>query len=220
MNQSWKQIFQQYEKSLQDFKIEYIYKDFYKNSHFKCYPQESDLFKAFSFSEINQVKVVILGQDPYHGINQATGLAFGCNSLPIPPSLNNIKKLLLKDLNIELKDNSLEHWAKQGILLLNCSLTVFEKQPGCHLKYWKNFIDYIISELNKQENIIFIAWGAFAYKKLENINLDKHIILTSSHPSPLSCNKKFKEFPTFMESNVFSRINQYLDSQNQSIINW
>ena len=179
MYESWKKIFKKYEETLDDFKIEYLYKHFYQNPDFKCFPQESNIFKAFS-------------------------------------SLNNIKKLLLNDTNIELKDNSLEHWAKQGILLLNCSLTVFEKQPGCHLKYWKNFIDYIISELNKQENIIFIAWGAFAYKKLEN----KHIVLTSSHPSPLSCNKKFKEFPTFMESNVFSKINKILESQNQTVINW
>ena len=220
MKESWKQIMKEYEEKNENRKIEDIYKNFYKNPDLNCFPNKDKIFKAFNFSEISEIKVVILGQDPYHNINQATGLAFANDTLEISPSLKNIKKLLLNSLNLELKDFSLENWAKQGILLLNCSLTVFEKQPGSHLRYWKNFIDYIILELNKQKNIIFIAWGAFAYNKLKNINLDKHYVLCSSHPSPLSCYKKFKNFPTFFESDVFNKINKILLDRNKTLINW
>ena len=124
---------------------------------------------------------MILGQDPYHGENQATGLSFGVNNLKPPPSLKNIAKVLKQDLNRELLDYSLENWAKQGILLLNTALTVIESQPGSQIKIWQKFTEFIINYLNENYNkIIFIAWGAFAYKQFKTLDLTKHYLIVSS----------------------------------------
>ena len=198
-------------------------KDFYKenNLDLTIFPKLENIFKCFTYFEPNNIKVVLLGQDPYHGPNQATGLCFGINNNNIPPSLKNIAKELKNDLNLILKDYTLENWAKQGILLLNSSLSVIQSKPGSQMKLWNHFTDFIIHELNNCEhNIIFVAWGAFAHNKLKNINLNKHSIIVSSHPSPLSVFKPYKNFPAFNNSKPFSKINEILKKNNQKIINW
>ena len=187
----------------------------------QIFPSENLILKAFDICPFDEIKVVIIGQDPYHGLNQATGLCFGVNeNIKIPPSLNNIKKELYSDLNIELIDNSLENWGKQGILLLNSSLTVIQGKPGSHIKEWNNFTERIILEINKLENIIFIVWGQFALNKIKNIDKSKHYTIISSHPSPLSCNKNLGEYPKFIGSKPFSKCNEILNNINKKIINW
>lgn len=188
----------------------------------EVYPGDDKIFKCFEYFDIYKTKVVILGQDPYHGRNQATGLAFGIhNSSPMQPSLKNIEKELLNDLNINLTDKTLEKWAKQNILLLNSSLTVIHGKPGSDISLWTNFTSKIIDFINLNcKDVIFVSWGAFAHNKLKLIDTSKHNLIISSHPSPLSCFKKYKEYPPFIGSKPFSKINELLKSKNESIINW
>lgn len=198
-------------------------KEFYKenNIDLTIFPKIENIFKCFTYFEPNNTKVVLLGQDPYHGPNQATGLCFGVNNNNIPPSLKNIAKELKNDLNLILKDYSLENWAKQGILLLNASLSVIQSKPGSQMKLWNHFTDFIINELNNcNHKIIFVAWGAFAHNKLKNVDLNKHSMVISSHPSPLSVFKPYKNFPSFNNSKPFSKINELLLKNNEKIINW
>ena len=171
----------------------------------KYYPAKEKIFKAFNYFNIDETKVVILGQDPYHGENQATGLAFGVECSKIPPSLKNIIKELQKYNGKELQDTTLENWAKQGVLLLNYSLTVEPKMPGSNMKLWKDFTNTILSKLDN--NVIYVAWGAFAYELLK----DKKHLLYSSHPSPLSYSRKYKNI-AFKDSNVFENINKLLSN--------
>ena len=185
------------------------------------YPSIQNVFNAFRSTPLNAVKVVVLGQDPYHGEGQAHGLSFSVpKGIKIPPSLRNIIYELKQDLGINLINTSLEHWAEQGIILLNASLTVIEGTPASHINLWSDFTDYIISELNKQDKIIFVAWGAFANKKLKNVDINKHDIIISSHPSPLSCHKKYKDFPPFNGSQPFTKINDLLKNRNIKDIDW
>ena len=196
-------------------------KRFILKDQLEIYPSNENIFRCMNFQEINKIKVVIIGQDPYHGPNQATGLAFAVpENSKIPPSLNNIRKELKDDLKVELVDTTLESWAKQGILLLNTSLTVIQAAPASQMALWNEFTDYIISELNNQDGLIFVAWGAFAHNKLKNIDKIKHKIIISSHPSPLSYFKKYKEFHEFKGSKPFSKINKLLEEQGKDIINW
>lgn len=177
------------------------------------FPRKENIFKCFDYFDIEKTKVVILGQDPYHGKGQAIGLCFGVNKeCKIPPSLRNINKELINDMGKSIENKkSLEHWAKQGILMLNASLTVIEKCPGKHLKYWKEFTKFIIDIVNKKcENVVFLAWGSFAYNKMRDVDITKHKLIVSSHPSPLSCNRKFKEYPAFKGSKPFTKVNSYL----------
>lgn len=171
------------------------------------YPKTENLFKCFHYFNIKETKVVILGQDPYHGKEQATGLCFEISKeqKKIPPSLRNIYKVLNKE-------SCLEDWAKQGVLMLNASLSVYEKMPNSHAKYWSCFTQNIINFINKYcENVVFVAWGAFAFNKFENIDQKKHTLLVCSHPSPLSCNRLlFKQYSSFMNSDIFNKINKYL----------
>jgi uracil-DNA glycosylase len=192
------------------------------NHNLNIFPSNDKLFKCFEYFHLNETKVVILGQDPYHTPNQATGLAFGINeSFVKQPSLKNIEKELISDLNVKLEDQTLEKWAKQNVLLLNCALTVVEKKPGSDLLLWNNFTNEIINYLNNNcENIIFVAWGAFSHKKLKAINLDKHKLIISSHPSSLSCYKIYKDYPSFIGSKPFSKINEFLKLYNKEPINW
>ena len=224
MKETWKNIIVKYNETAlitTDHILELVNNKELDNSYKKRFPQELDIFKAFNFSEIHEVKVVIIGQDPYHGNDQATGLCFAVNNgIKIPPSLRNIIYELKQDLGINLINTSLEHWAEQGIILLNASLTVIEGTPASHINLWSDFTDYIISELNKQDKIIFVAWGAFANKKLKNIDINKHDIIISSHPSPLSCHKKYKDFPPFNGSRPFTKINDLLKNRNIKDINW
>ena len=192
----------------------------YAESNLSIFPKQENIFKCFQYFEIYETKIVILGQDPYHTPNKATGLCFGSFSKP-PPTLRNISAELKSDTEIDLIDYTLESWAKQGILLLNSSLTVVEGKPSCHMKLWSEFTSLIIDELNKLSNpIIFVAWGAFAYDKLKSIDTNKHYLIVSSHPSPLSVCKNFKTFPPFFQSKPFSKINNILKQNNQQIINW
>ena len=177
----------------------------------EIFPSNDNIFKAFSFCEISDIKVVIIGQDPYHGPNQATGLCFAVNNeITVPPSLRNIMNELKRDVGVELMDTSLDGWARQGILLLNASLSVIQGQPASQMKLWMDFTDYVISELNNQKHsIVFVAWGAFAHNKLKDrVDTSKHKMIISSHPSPLSCYKNYGEYPPFKNSRPFSIINQ------------
>ena len=219
INKSWVPIFEKYNISdilnkINNLNQEYIDNEF----NIEIFPKEENIFKCFQYFDISEIKIVILGQDPYHGPNQATGLCFGTNTKP-PPSLKNIAAELKSDTGISLQDYSLESWAKQGVLLLNASLSVIQGKPSSQMKLWSKFTDLIIHELNNSSNpIIFVAWGAFAHKKLINIDTNKHHIIVSSHPSPLSLFKKYKTYPPFFQSKPFSKINNLLKQNNQQII--
>lgn len=185
-----------------------------------CYPPIEEVFKAFEKSSFENTKVIILGQDPYHGENQAHGLAFSVNNhIKVPPSLKNIYKELALEYemyNIKQTGN-LTRWAEQGVLLLNAILTVEEKKPGSHQKKgWEIFTDNIINHLNdKKENLVFILWGGYAKKKGEKINSQKHLILTSNHPSPLSANRG-----GWFGNNHFTKTNEYLSKHGKIAIEW
>ena len=225
MKESWKKIIENYDLNYKNstknivLQINELRKNF--DGNIEIYPDNNNIFRSFNFCEFDEIKVVIIGQDPYHGPQQATGLAFGVNnSCKIPPSLRNIINEVKRDIGIDILDTSLESWAKQGVLLLNSSLTVIQGKPGSQIKMWTQFTDYIIEQLNKSDNpIIFVAWGAFAHNKLKNIDLNKHSIIVSSHPSPLSCLKKYKQYPEFVNSKPFSKINNILQKSNITI-NW
>tara|TARA_Y100000389_G_C17397732_1_gene483551 strand:+ start:93 stop:788 length:696 start_codon:yes stop_codon:yes gene_type:complete len=225
---SWCEIFDNY-NSNHTFKIQDILnsiedkKQYYQdiNLNNKIYPNKENIFRAFKYFDINNTKVVILGQDPYYKNELANGLCFGTENNTIPASLRNIAKELKNDLNIVIKDYSLESWAKQNVLLLNSSLSVIEFKPGSMMTLWRDFTKYIINQLNDcQHSIIFVSWGAFAHKQLININTNKHKLIVSSHPSPLSVYKKYKEFTSFNNSKIFSKINNYLIENNDKPIDW
>ena len=182
------------------------------------YPQGDHIFNAFNLTPFDKVKVVILGQDPYHGPDQAHGLCFSVKpGVRIPPSLLNIYKELAKDLNITpVKHGFLESWAKQGVLLLNTILTVEAGKAGSHQgKGWEQFTDQVILKLNaRQKPIIFILWGKYAENKGKYIDQNRHYVLKSAHPSPLSA------FQGFFGNKHFSKINEILVSEGMEPINW
>jgi uracil-DNA glycosylase len=182
------------------------------------YPQSQDIFAALNLTPFDQVKVVILGQDPYHGPNQAHGLCFSVKpGVKIPPSLVNIFKELKDDLGITPPTHGcLDAWGKQGVLLLNNVLTVEDGKAGSHhLKGWEQFTDKIIELLNeKKENLVFILWGSPAQKKAQKVDAKKHSIIKSVHPSPLS------SYRGFFGSKPFSQTNTYLNSKGIKPINW
>ena len=184
----------------------------------QVYPRREDVYKALELSPINTVKVVILGQDPYHGTGQANGLAFSVNKgIKLPPSLKNIYKELEDDLGIEIpKHGDLTGWAKQGVLLLNSVLTVKKDNPGSHRALgWEKYTDSIISHIsNEKENIVFLLWGKYAEKKRELIDEKKHLVILSPHPSPFSARKGF------FGSKPFSKTNTYLREHSISEIDW
>lgn len=182
------------------------------------YPKQNEIFNAFRYTDFDNCKVVILGQDPYHGPNQAEGLSFSVkNEVLKPPSLQNIFKELESDLKIQFpKHNSLKPWAQQGVLLLNAVLTVEEHKPTSHKdKGWENFTDNIIKIINKKETpVVFILWGSYAKKKKELITNPKHLIIESAHPSPFSARNGF------FGSKPFSRTNEFLKKNNIKEIDW
>ena len=189
----------------------------YQNS--VCFPPKDFIFNALKLCNPIDVKVVILGQDPYHGFGQANGLAFSVyDGVKWPPSLINIFKEVATDLDVALPlSGNLERWAAQGVLLLNNTLTVEEKRPISHAKLgWSNFTDAIIKTLSDQnEDIVFMLWGGFAQKKAKLIDANKHKILLSGHPSPLSANRGF-----WFGNKHFSNANAFLKSKNKAIIAW
>ena len=182
------------------------------------FPLYDNIFRAFNLLPLSEVKVVIIGQDPYHGLNQANGLAFSVSSkAKIPPSLKNIYKELVDDIGCEYPANgNLEKWAKEGVLLINTVLTVRESQANSHKNMgWERFTDVVISKLaNKFEHIVFILWGSPAHKKENLIDESKHLIIKSFHPSPLSA------YRGFFGSKPFSKTNRYLVSNSLEPIDW
>ena len=190
-------------------------KNEYKNK--TIYPQYKNIFNALKYTDYDKVKVVILGQDPYHGENEAHGLSFSVlEGVRRPPSLDNIFKELYADLGIKRVNNNLTDWAQQGILLLNSVLTVEKDKAFSHKnKGWEVFTDTIIQKLNEREEpVIFVLWGYSARQKKELIDLSKHYIIESAHPSPLSANRGF------FGTKPFSRINQILKENNKKEIEW
>ncbi|XMO86053.1 uracil-DNA glycosylase [Algibacter sp. AS12] len=160
-----------------------------------CYPPKNQIFNAFNYCHFDDVKVVILGQDPYHGEGQANGLCFSVNDgIAHPPSLKNIFKELETNLDTPYPENgNLMRWANQGVLLLNATLTVRAHKAGSHQKKgWETFTDSVIKTISdKKENIVFLLWGGYAKKKIKLINVEKHEVFTSGHPSPLSANRGY-----------------------------
>ncbi len=214
---SWKKVLstefdQPYFKELTDF-----VRTQYATS--TVYPPPKFIFRAFELTPFDKVKVVILGQDPYHGKGQANGLCFAVNQgVRLPPSVQNIYKEINSDLGhpSSYPNGDLEEWAKQGVLLLNATLTVSEKSPGSHQnKGWEQFTDAVIKTLSDQkENLIFILWGAYAQKKGSVINNTKHLVIKSPHPSPFSAHTGF------FGSRPFSKCNDYLTLIGQEEIIW
>ena len=181
------------------------------------YPSFDNMFKALNLTSFNDVKVVIIGQDPYHGEGEANGLAFSLNNgLRITPSLRNIFKELENDLNIKKDSNDLTGWAKQGVLLLNAILTVEKDKPLSHKDLgWEEITDYIIKYISdNKNNVVFVLWGNYAKNKSKLIDENKHYIIKSNHPSPLSASRGF------FGSKPFSKTNEYLKKNNQSVIDW
>jgi len=216
IEQSWKQVLQEefdkpYFEELTDFvKAEYQSK--------RVFPPPSDIFKAFDLCPFDQVKVVILGQDPYHGPNQAHGLCFSVNKdIPMPPSLQNIYKEISTDLGVAVPSHgNLESWAHQGVFLLNATLTVIAGFAGSHQKKgWEIFTDEVIRLISeKKEHVVFMLWGAYAQDKEWMIDSKKHLILKAPHPSPLSAHRGF------FGCRHFSQANEYLKAQGMKEIDW
>lgn len=217
LEQSWK------EKLESEFEMPYMQKlkEFLKKEKEAkkiIYPKGKDIFKAFEYTPLENVKVVIIGQDPYHGPQQAHGLCFSVPpQVRIPPSLMNIYKELESDLGIPpVRHGNLIPWAKQGVLLLNSVLTVEQGLAASHQgKGWETFTDKVIAILNQQpEPIAFVLWGAYAQQKGKVIDRKKHLVIESVHPSPLSVHRGF------FGSCPFSRINAFLDKNGKTPINW
>lgn len=190
----------------------------YANPAIKVYPSGGNIFSAFDSCPYDKTKVVIIGQDPYHGPGQANGLCFSVNpGIEIPPSLRNIFKEIEEETGHKQPDNGdLSRWAKQGVLLLNSSLTVREHQPKSHSGIgWEKFTDAAIRRLSeKGENIVFMLWGSDAIRKGEVIDRNKHLVLTSPHPSPLSAHRGF------FGNGHFKKCNEYLIAHNKTPIEW
>jgi uracil-DNA glycosylase len=217
LDNSWKQLL-----------IDEFNKDYYvklkqllieeKNKGYQILPPSPQIFAALDNTPFDNVKVVIIGQDPYHGPNQAHGLCFSVNDgTSFPPSLRNIFKELKSDIDLQIPiSGNLSSWAKQGVLLLNSTLTVRQNKANSHRKFgWQIFTDKIISEVSsKKENIVFILWGNYAQSKINLIDTNKHFVLQSVHPSPLSASRGF------FGCNHFSKTNEYLISKKLQPINW
>ncbi|MEA1896800.1 MAG: uracil-DNA glycosylase [Bacteroidota bacterium] len=193
---------------------------FVKDQYHKhtIYPPGKFIFNAFNRCTFNELKVVIIGQDPYHGPDQAHGLCFSVqDGVAFPPSLLNIFKEIKNDLGIEIpKIGNLERWADQGVLLLNATLTVRSHMAGSHQnKGWEQFTDAVIQKIaSEKENIAFLLWGAYAQKKASFVDRKKHLVLESVHPSPLSASRGF------FENHHFSIINTYLEENGKTRIQW
>ena len=189
----------------------------YEYNHKTIFPPANKVFYALRMTPYKSVKVVILGQDPYHGVGEANGLCFSVNhGIKMPPSLNNLYKELYSDLGITRTDTDLTDWASQGVLLLNSVLTVEKDKPASH-KFvgWEEFTDEIIMKLNDHDTpIVFVLWGNFAKSKIKYITNPKHLIISSSHPSPFSVNYGF------FGSKPFSKTNEFLRKNNLEEIKW
>ena len=216
MKTDWNPLLKQefgkpYWKELQ----QYVYEE---RKQFKVFPENEEVFTAFHLTSFSDVKVLILGQDPYHGDGQAHGLSFSVKEgIAVPPSLRNIYKELKSDLGIDIPNHgNLGAWALQGVLLLNATLTVRAHQAGSHQgKGWETFTDQVIQQVNqKKEKTVFILWGAFARKKKDLIDLNQHHVIESSHPSPLSAHRGF------FGSRPFSETNRVLTGSGREPVDW
>ncbi len=217
IHHSWKkeletEVGKEYFQKLKDF----VEQEYIENT---CFPPKNEILSAFNHATFDDVKVVILGQDPYHGAGQANGLCFSVNDgISFPPSLLNIFKEIENDLNRPIpQSGNLERWAKQGVLLLNATLTVRASNAGSHQnKGWEQFTDAVIRTISdRKNNVVFLLWGGYAKKKARLIDGDRHLILTSGHPSPLSANRGY-----WFGNKHFSRANEYLKQNNQEPIEW
>ena len=203
-------------KYMSDIKT-FLYSEYSNNKI--IYPSKSLIFNAFNLCDFEKVKVIILGQDPYHGPDQAHGLSFSVRkNIPFPPSLKNIIKELENDIGVKFQQNdgNLSKWAKQGVFLLNTTLTVEKSKPLSHSKIgWELFTDKVIELLSeKKQNLVFILWGKHAQAKNQLIDNSKHLVISSTHPSPLSAHRGF------FGSKPFSQTNKFLISKNINEINW
>lgn len=218
IHNSWKKVLnEEFKKPYFLDLAEFVSEEYKKNI---CYPNSDSIFEAFNRTTFEDVKVVIIGQDPYHGIGQANGLCFSVNNgIATPPSLKNIFKEIEQDLGetINIENGNLEKWANQGVLLLNAVLTVRTGEAGSHQnKGWEKFTDAVIKILSaEKENLVFLLWGGYAKKKGRKIDTDKHLVLTSGHPSPLSANRGY-----WFGNRHFSQTNNYLIENGKSPINW
>lgn len=217
IHSSWQQVLESeygkpyFQKLISFVKNEYATK--------RCFPLESEIFAAFNHCPFDKVKVVIIGQDPYHGFGQANGLCFSVNDgINFPPSLINIFKEIQSDIGLPIPiSGNLEHWAANGVLLLNATLTVRESEAGSHQKKgWETFTDAVIQKISdEKENVVFLLWGGFAKKKGAKINRTKHHVLETGHPSPLSANRGL-----WFGNKHFSKTNTYLQSLGEETIKW
>lgn len=217
IEQSWKNILQsEFEKEYFKNLIQFVKSEYQTQ---RCFPKGKDIFAAFDHCRFGNLKVVIIGQDPYHGPNQANGLCFSVHDgISHPPSLINIFKELETDTGKPYPSSGdLSAWAQQGVLLLNATLTVRAHNAGSHQKQgWEEFTDAVIQQISdKKENVVFLLWGGFAKKKGKKIDTNKHHVLTTGHPSPLSANRGY-----WFGNKHFSKTNEYLKSINESIIVW
>ena len=217
IHKSWQTVLSnEFEKTYFEQLISFIKEEYNSKT---CFPKETEIFAAFDHCPFDKVKVVIIGQDPYHGFGQANGLCFSVNDgIAFPPSLVNILKEIQTDVQVLFpKSGNLERWADQGVLLLNATLTVRESEAGSHQnKGWETFTDAIIQKISDgKENIVFLLWGGFAKKKGAKIDRNKHHVLETGHPSPLSANRGL-----WFGNKHFSKTNAYLQSLGKETIDW
>ncbi len=216
IHDSWKKhLAQEFEKPYFKELVEFVKAEYTGK---KVYPAPSNIFRAFELCPFEKVKVVILGQDPYHGDGQANGLCFSVNhGVKNPPSLQNIFKEMKDDVGGEMRtDGNLDDWARQGVLLLNATLTVLAHQAGSHQKKgWEMFTDAVIKVLSEQkEHLVFILWGRYAQEKGAVIDGEKHLVLRAAHPSP------FSAYSGFFGSKPFSKTNEYLELNGGEEVKW
>lgn len=217
IHESWKEILnEEFEKDYFKQLIDFVRSE-YKSA--KCYPKGSQIFSAFDHCHFDDVKVVIIGQDPYHGAGQANGLCFSVNdTISFPPSLINIFKEIQSDMNLPVPPTgNLERWADQGVLLLNATLTVRESLAGSHQnRGWEQFTDAVIQKISeRKKGVVFLLWGGFAKKKGAKIDRSRHFVLETGHPSPLSANRGL-----WFGNKHFSKTNEHLKSIGKQAINW
>lgn len=217
INESWRILLQdEFEKSYFKDLIDFVESDYNEST---CYPPFNQIFNAFEHCSFDDLKVVIIGQDPYHGPNQANGLCFSVqDEISHPPSLINIFKEIEQDIgNAYPSSGNLERWAVQGVMLLNATLTVRAHQPGSHQKKgWEKFTDTVIRIISENKNdIVFLLWGGFAKKKSKFIDASKHYIFESGHPSPLSANRGY-----WFGNKHFSKTNFQLEQVGQKAVVW
>lgn len=216
IDESWRQVLQhEFDKPYFELLTNFV-RHAYRTT--QCFPPAGQIFRAFDLCPFDKVRVVIIGQDPYHDFNQAHGLCFSVQEgVPIPPSLVNIYKEIQRDLGKPIPTSgNLTHWAEQGVLLLNATLTVEAHRAGSHQgKGWEELTDAAIQALNsKRSNIVFMLWGSYAQRKGQFIDRDRHLVLTTVHPSPLSA------YRGFIGCGHFSQANAYLQQHGQAPINW